>query len=268
MVPARPVHRGSARRLGLYPRPVGPTEWRLSLRGVEAEAVAAAVTSSDGTVAVTSRKLNSPFVPWVGEKMMQRARALWALHVEASSDVLFAEDVPSSVTRDECVALGELARGKTVLEVGSYLGRSTIALAGTAAVVHSVDLHPPSEDESVETTAGSFVRNIERYGLRHKVVLHIGFSQLVLPLLAAKSFDMVFLDGQHQLDPVREDVAAILPLLKDDAVLAFHDYGVPGVEHKGVWDDFGVTQVVDEFAASRGLALDVTGTVAVVRLRD
>jgi hypothetical protein len=48
--------------------------------------------------------------------------------------------------------------------------------------------------------------------------------------------------------------------------VAFHDYGVPGVEHLGTWDVFGVTEVVDEFVRTRNLRVDVTDSLAVVRL--
>src|SRR3954453_9411173 len=71
---------------------------------------------------------------------------------------------------------------------------------------------------------------------------------------------------ETQAEPVREDLRAILPLVTRDGTIAFHDYGVPGGEHAGPWDAFGITQVVDEFAASRGYLVDVTETLAVVRL--
>ena len=50
-------------------------------------------------------------------------------------------------------------------------------------------------------------------------------------------------------------------------MLAFHDYGVSGVQHHSRWDTFGVTEAVDAFAAERGRQVEVTRTLAVVRLR-
>ncbi|HZO97848.1 MAG TPA: class I SAM-dependent methyltransferase [Gaiellaceae bacterium] len=204
-------------------------------------------------------------MPWTGESLLARAQRLWASR--KPREALVAEDVPSAVTPEECRRLAELARDRRVLEVGSYLGRSTIALASTAAVVHTVDLHPPDDlGLGLRSTVGALIENLERYDVRHRVVVHVGFSQLVLPELPAASFDVAFLDGQHQRDPVEEDLAALLPLLRPGGVLALHDYGVPGVEHEGRWDPFAVTEVVDELAAERGLDVEVTGTLAVLRL--
>jgi predicted O-methyltransferase YrrM len=204
-------------------------------------------------------------VPWSGEELIERARRAWDSRSEPV--FVFAEEIPSTVSHAECRELARIAKGKRVLEVGSYFGRSTVALASTAAVVHSVDLHPPDNvDSGTSTTLDSLIDNLNRYDLRHRVVLHVGFSQLILQALRRHSFDLVFLDAQHQSAPVREDLQAILPLVNRDGTIAFHDYGVPGVEHAGRWDPFGVTEVVDDFAASHGYLLDVTETLAVVRL--
>lgn len=205
-------------------------------------------------------------MPSSGERLLARARSLWSAGSEPGPLVV-ANDIPSAVTAEECRRLGKLACGKRVLEVGSYFGRSTIALASTASVVHSVDFHPPDDLElGPVTTLAAFLENIERYDLRHKVVAHVGYSQLVLPELRAASFDLVFLDAQHQRASVQEDLDAILPLVRSDGILIFHDYGVPGVEHNGRWDAFGVTEVVDAFVCQRGLTLEVVETLGVIRL--
>lgn len=203
-------------------------------------------------------------MPWTGERLIEHARGLWAAGV-APRDVTVAKDVPSAVTFAECRRLGELARGKRVLELGSYFGRSTIALASTATLVHSVDLHPAEDlHGGFTSTVEPFLENLERYDVRHKVIVHVGFSQVILPELPAASFDLVFLDAQHQREEVEEDVQSILPLMRSGATLAFHDYGIPGVEHNGRWDSFGVTEVVDNLARERGGSLEVVGTLAVL----
>src|SRR4051812_22018569 len=129
-------------------------------------------------------------MPWPGERLLEQARRSWA-RPRPDAPPIFAEDIPSSVTVEEYAMLSHLARGKRVLEVGSYLGRSTVALASTAALVHSVDVHAPA-DAGLPSTVGMFVENLERYELRHKVAVHIGFSQLILPELRSGSFDLVF----------------------------------------------------------------------------
>jgi len=68
----------------------------------------------------------------------------------AGDFLLFAADVGSAVTKGQCRRLAALARGKTVLKLGSWLGRSTIALASTVD-----DLAPEvgAEVEIVDTLA-------------------------------------------------------------------------------------------------------------------
>src|SRR5487761_1123429 len=132
------------------------------------------------------------------DRMLVRARVGWAGRSDTTAVPIFAADVRSAVTEAECLKLAELARGRRVLELGSYLGRSTIALASTADVVHSVDVHPPEDvPNGAATTVTAFLANLDRYELRQKVVVHLGYSQLVLPEFLPASFDLVFIDAQH-----------------------------------------------------------------------
>jgi hypothetical protein len=57
------------------------------------------------------------------------------------AEFVFAGDVDSVVSEDECEELARLARIGVVFEIGSYYRRSTIGLTSTAAVVHSLDPH-------------------------------------------------------------------------------------------------------------------------------
>jgi predicted O-methyltransferase YrrM len=182
--------------------------------------------------------------------------------------VVFAEDVPSAVTEVECERLAALAEGRRVLEIGSHLGRSTLVLAGEALVVHSVDLHPADPDYGVETTTlVPFLRNLERYGLRHKVVVHVGLSEVVLPLFRPHSFDLAFIDGGHDRESVERDLRLVREVVTPEGTVAFHDYGVQGVHAQGRWYEMEVTEVVDSFAAEVQTPPHVTGTLAVLPLR-
>lgn len=60
----------------------------------------------------------------------------------------------------------------------------------------------------------------------------------------------VYIDGNHELKAVSEDIAAWWPLIVPGGILAGHDYGCD--EHPGV------TAAVDLFAATHGLALNLT----------
>lgn len=53
------------------------------------------------------------------------------------------------------------------------------------------------------------------------------------------------------------DIGLVVPVMKPDGIMKFHDYGV---------QDLGVTGAVDEFAKGRGLKVEVVRTLAIVRL--
>lgn len=168
----------------------------------------------------------------------------------------FAEDIVSAVTREECEALAGLAAGKKVLELGAWLGRSTIALASVAAVVHTVDWHLGDPHAGEGDTLTPFLANIERYGVRKKIILYLGRNEAVLPCLRSRSFDLVFIDSYHTEEAVVRDLRDALPLVREDGHVAFHDYLAFG----------GVKAVVDAFAATRKTPLTLVNNLAIVKL--
>ncbi len=80
----------------------------------------------------------------------------------------FARDVVSAPTEAECAELQRLVAGKLVLELGSDFGRSTIVLAQVAELVFAVDWRKGDPHAGQRDTASQFIRNITRYGVRHK----------------------------------------------------------------------------------------------------
>ena len=63
--------------------------------------------------------------------------------------------------------------------------------------------------------------------------------------VAPGSLDLVFLDGDHTYDAVKEDIAAWLPKVRRGGVLAGHDYSL---------HCFGVIQAVHELSGALGAA--------------
>lgn len=179
------------------------------------------------------------------------------------SDFVFAEDILSAVSREECAKLAQLARGKTVVELGSYFGRSTIALASVASVVHAIDWHKGDVHSGATDTLQVFLANLSRYGVREKVMVHVGRNDEIVPQLPREGFDLAFIDSFHEEKAVEADALLARPLVKRGGFLAFHDYGVVA-SRDGV--PFGVTSAVDAFVKREKLPLQVVRTLAVVRL--
>lgn len=171
---------------------------------------------------------------------------------------IFAEDILSAVTREQCQRLSELAAEKVVIELGAQFGRSTIALASTALRVHSVDWHLGDCHAGMTDSLPKFVDNLSRYKLRSKVIVHIGRNEDVLPLLKDNSFDMAFIDSFHEKDAVEKDIALVMPLLRTPSTLVFHDYEHPMFP--------GVTVAVNNFASGQNKAVVRCGCMGIVSL--
>jgi predicted O-methyltransferase YrrM len=178
----------------------------------------------------------------------------------------FAEEVLSAVTEAECERLTSLAEGVDALEIGAYYGRSTIALASVARVVHSIDPHRGGPDDDPDTLP-AFLENLSTHGVREKVAVHVCLSTDILPLLEPDSFDVVFVDAMHQRPQVDIDMALAARCVRGGGWLAMHDYGRDGVQVGDEWHPFGVTEAVDELVSLTGAAPpDVVDTLAVVRV--
>jgi predicted O-methyltransferase YrrM len=139
---------------------------------------------------------------------------------------------------DEALALHRAARDfpgdgpVRVVEIGSWKGRSTIALAtGVAArpaggVVHAVDPHRggvahrlTGESDSYE----AFLANVDRAGVRDVVDPIRATSAVARRQVADGSVHVLFVDGSHRHDDVLHDVDAWTPALRPCAAVAFHD---------------------------------------------
>jgi hypothetical protein len=143
------------------------------------------------------------------------------------------EGVPGWLSFAEGRALWELARGKRVLELGRFHGRSTVAAAQSADELVSVDVADPA------VAAGW----LARFGVGDRVTLRRDTFAAAVPRLGR--FELVLVDGEHDAANVRADVELALSALAPGGVLACHDYPDPS------WPD--VRRVIDEIAAARGL---------------
>ncbi len=147
------------------------------------------------------------------------------------------KDVPGWLSDEEGEALYELARACTgkgvIVEIGSWKGKSTICLglgsrAGNGVRIFAVDPH-------ADYRHGEFKENIERAGIADLVTPVKGLSQQM-----ADGFDepieLIFVDGSHEEELVREDFDKWVPKVVEGGIVAFHDT---------TWHD-GVRRVVAE----------------------
>lgn len=136
--------------------------------------------------------------------------------------------INTSLTTAETAELQRLAKGGTVLEIGTAYGYSTVALALVAEHVTAVDPH------LTHGSYGDVLSNLRAYGLAEKATVVKDLSQDALPRLheAGMRYDLVWIDGDHTAEVVEHDVTWAVRLLKPGGVIACHDYDevtCPGV---------------------------------------
>lgn len=144
-------------------------------------------------------------------------------------------EVAGWLTRAEAGLLYDAAAaapaGQAVVEIGSFAGKSTVALAlgarsGAGARVCAVDPHTGSAETAAVTgfldTFGLFKANLERHGAAEQVDVVRDFS-----VSAAARFErpvaFLFIDGAHGYRAVRDDFESWFPKVVEGGLVAFHD---------------------------------------------
>lgn len=126
--------------------------------------------------------------------------------------------------------------GKTVVEVGSFMGRSTCAIlaglkqAGGARLfaVDSFDGRAtPRESEAVERGLGwlhrQFMENIKVRGFQIPEILPMESAEAARRFRPV-SIDWVFIDAGHSYESVTNDLKSWAPLVRQGGVVSGHDY--------------------------------------------
>ena len=138
------------------------------------------------------------------------------------------------MTQQELEVLFQWAkRVESVVEVGSWVGRSTHALlSGCPGIVYAVDhfLGNTDERDGVHKLAKEvdvseiFLRNVGHFPNLKMLKME---STEAAKLFGDKSVDMVFIDGEHTREAVVGDLKAWMP--KCRKTLCGHDAGMGGV---------------------------------------
>lgn len=149
-------------------------------------------------------------------------------------------------TWEECDLLAEWARGKLILELGTFLGRSTVAMARTAKHVVTVDHFTGSPLENWYEPGDYLARtreNLHKYGVARQITLIATEMPNLVGWLRGGAFDGVLVDGAHDAFSVQNDTGIAFGCVKT----------LGGV----VWDDFSpywpdVVRLVKAFAELNG----------------
>lgn len=158
---------------------------------------------------------------------LEAVRAAGWRHVRETAGYLSEREARFLMLAAACAP----ARGD-ILEIGSFKGRSTVALAFVArhyasGKVLAVDPHtaPSTTDPDLHgqsTTFDDFRSNLSRAGVSDVVEAHRMYSR-ELAVDFARPLRMLWIDGDHTLEGARADIRLFLPRLVPGGILAMHD---------------------------------------------
>jgi predicted O-methyltransferase YrrM len=148
-------------------------------------------------------------------------------------------EIEGFLSIEEAIGLFSAAKsaGPGVLEIGTFKGRSTIALAAGrkmagASPVYTVDHgHGSAEHKGTLPEEGTWreaLRNLERMGVLGWVVPVMLDSLRARIALDDMRWSLVFIDGGHDRLSVLTDAALWLPRIRPEGLIAFHDYSGAG----------------------------------------
>ena len=179
------------------------------------------------------------------------------------ADVYQAPGMLTATEVDFLYRLGRLNHcGGVIVEIGSFKGKSTIALARGAAATHgamvyAIDPHRIQPEEGyLEDTEGEFLANIKKAGVGKQVVPMIMTSEA-----AAKGWNMpvrlLWIDGDHRYEPSKLDFTLWEPHVVEGGIIAMHDTIRKKGPKRVLWEEvfrsrrFQEIAIVDNITAVR-----------------
>lgn len=174
--------------------------------------------------------------------LLKRVNAIegWLSNNEAESLI--------TITIKACI---ELPHANSIVEIGSFQGKSTVLLGNLAKIfkpdstVYAVEPHNGivgAEDQkllNLPPTCEAFNQNIEREGLAGNVSQIMDYS---VNVTWDQPIALLYIDGLHDYDNVSKDFHHFESFIEEGGYIAFHDYA----------DYFpGVMKFVDELSDSK-----------------
>jgi MMP 1-O-methyltransferase len=115
-----------------------------------------------------------------------------------------------------------------IVEIGSWKGKSTIALARGAATTHrekiyAIDPHAVQPEEGyLDDTRAEFLANLKQAGVDSQVVPMIMNSEKAAHGWS-KPIRLLWIDGDHRYEPAQLDFKLWEPFVVEGGIIAMHD---------------------------------------------
>jgi predicted O-methyltransferase YrrM len=124
------------------------------------------------------------------------------------------------------------------LEIGTFYGANILSVANTYGLHNDSKLYciDPWEDyidypeykDQQSTIYNTFISNVEESGVKNKIIINRGFSNVEIPKFQDDFFDIIYIDGNHEPEYVLEDAVLSFRKLKKNGIMIFDDYGWGG----------------------------------------
>jgi predicted O-methyltransferase YrrM len=134
---------------------------------------------------------------------------------------------------------------KTMIEIGSFVGESTVLFAQSFKKVIAIDPFLADYDPADPTSylfefKNVFQTYLDRTGDHQNIQTIVSTSDDAVSKLEGSKYDFIYIDGLHTYEGVKTDIINYLPLVKEGGVIGGHDYTM---EHKHL---VGVYEAVNE----------------------
>ena len=146
---------------------------------------------------------------------------------------------PNKIDMLYVVAIAQHMGCKRIFEIGTNLGRTAYYLAAISGNVRVFTLDLPVSDGGVAPHIGSYFRDSD---LADQITQLVCDSRDLDTTPYSHSMDLVFVDGDHSYDLVKNDTVKALELLAPAGIILWHDYAPKAP---------GIVQFVKEFTGDR-----------------
>jgi len=159
--------------------------------------------------------------------------------------------------------------GATIVEIGVFQGEFAEVLADTNPKhLYLVDCWEPQGINSGDVDGNNMKRFSsgvelwnsvkEKYAFYPNISIHRQYSSEFLKSIEDLSIDIIYIDGDHSYEGVKEDLNNAFPKIKKGGWIMGHDYEMNMKKAKYVYN-FGVKRAVDEFCLEKGLKVVAKG---------
>ena len=124
------------------------------------------------------------------------------------------------------------------LEIGTFYGGNLLSVAYTYgqhidSKLYCIDPWKdyndyPEYKEKQDGIYETFIGNVERSGVKDKIIINRGYSNIELLKFDNEFFDIIYIDGNHEPEYVLEDGVISFRKLKVGGIMIFDDYGWGG----------------------------------------